>query len=168
VNAVRWKEGSASLSTCGAYRWRLDRCWDESRPVLVWIMLNPSTADGLIDDQTIRKCVGFAQRWGYGAIVVVNLFAYRATKPRDLWDAMARGVDVVGHENDAAIQGALTSPDGGVAVAWGKIPTKAANRARRVIADLAIQPMCIGRNGDGSPVHPCMAAYTMPQPWSAP
>lgn len=75
---------AARLSKCGRYRYTLERTWsDESAPVL-FVMLNPSTADADIDDPTIKKCIGFAQRWGAGGISVVNLYAWRATKPKDL------------------------------------------------------------------------------------
>ena len=72
----------AVISDCKRYRYRLWRIWNGSQSRLVFVMLNPSTADGEQDDPTIRKCVGFAERLGYGGIEVVNLFAWRATDPR--------------------------------------------------------------------------------------
>lgn len=74
----------ATLSACGKYRYDLWREWDASGSVAVFIMLNPSTADALKDDPTIRKCMALARLWGCGAIRVVNLFAFRATDPRHL------------------------------------------------------------------------------------
>lgn len=74
----------ARISSCGRYRYMLTRTWREGEPTATFIMLNPSTADAAKDDQTIRKCVGFAQRWGMNGITVVNLFAFRATKPEDM------------------------------------------------------------------------------------
>lgn len=71
---------SAVISPCGLYRYRLSRCWGPGRR-MVWVMLNPSTADAEVDDPTIRRCMGFAKREGYGAIDVINLYALRATKP---------------------------------------------------------------------------------------
>lgn len=75
---------SAVISDCGSYRYQLRRIWDESKPKCLFIMLNPSTADANIDDPTIRRCIGFAKNWGYGGILVGNLFAYRATDPKSL------------------------------------------------------------------------------------
>ncbi|MDB5297796.1 MAG: hypothetical protein JWO31_3779 [Phycisphaerales bacterium] len=73
---------AAVLSPCERYRYVLHRWWDESKPAVCWLMLNPSTADAATDDPTIRKCCGFARAWGAGGIAVVNLFALRATDPR--------------------------------------------------------------------------------------
>lgn len=74
----------AILSECEGYRYRLWRIWDEAKPKVMFIMLNPSTADGEQDDPTIRRCIGFAKSWGYGGLYVCNLFAYRATSPKEL------------------------------------------------------------------------------------
>lgn len=87
---------TAGISECGTYRYWLCREWSPGLDSLVWLMLNPSTADATQDDPTIRRCMGFARRWGYGGITVVNLYAYRATNPRDLLTA----ADPVGPEND--------------------------------------------------------------------
>jgi hypothetical protein len=77
-------KSGAELSACRTYRYRLWRQWDADLAPVVWVMLNPSTADESADDPTIRKCIGFAQRWGYGGIEVVNLYAYRSPDPRQL------------------------------------------------------------------------------------
>lgn len=75
---------SASFSECKKYRYSLTRIWDESKPKVMFVMLNPSTADAEKDDPTIRRCIGFAKSWGYGGLYVCNLFAYRATNPKEL------------------------------------------------------------------------------------
>ncbi len=76
----------AVISDCGRYRYRLTRRWGDG-PLLSFIMLNPSTADAEVDDPTIRRCMGFARRDGYGGIVVGNLYAFRTTKPKALFAA---------------------------------------------------------------------------------
>ncbi|MES2616770.1 MAG: DUF1643 domain-containing protein [Bacteroidota bacterium] len=74
----------ATISACEKYRYTLSRIWDSNKPKVMFVMLNPSTADSDNDDPTIRRCIGFAKSWGYGGLVVCNLFAYRATNPKDL------------------------------------------------------------------------------------
>ena len=111
-------------------------------------MLNPSIADGNVDDQTIRRCVRFAQGEGYDALSVVNLFAYRATDPDEL-----RGNASVGPENDAAIraatQGATT-----VVVAWGCRGDRWKRRVQHVIALIQHPMLCLGTTRSGQPRHP--------------
>lgn len=87
---------SAVISDCEKYRYSLTRVWDDNKPRVLFIMLNPSTADAEKDDPTIRRCIGFAKDWGYGGIYVVNLFSRRATNPKDLLNAPF----VVGVENE--------------------------------------------------------------------
>lgn len=74
----------AIISDCKNYRYVLWRVWNPDKPKCMFIMLNPSKADGNIDDPTIRRCIGFADAWGYGGFYVCNLFPYRATRPQDL------------------------------------------------------------------------------------
>lgn len=106
--------GFAKFSRCRRYRYALGRVWDAAGPVLVWVMLNPSTADSDSNDATIARCMARGQALGFGAIRVVNLFAFRATHPADLRAAP----DPVGPGNDRAIRAALTGA-GAVICAWG-------------------------------------------------
>lgn len=155
----RYIQVGALISACQQYRYRLWRRWNDGRPVLVFIMLNPSTADGEQDDPTIRKCVGFADRAGYGGIEILNLFAYRATKPADLklagWP--------VGPENDAHIHAVLdTYPS--VICAWGAngITREGWNRAHQVmdiVTNHIAQPMALKLTANGVPWHPLMLGY---------
>lgn len=78
---------SAHLSDCGTYRFKLERTWDPAGTKVLFIMLNPSTADADQDDPTIRRCIGYAKAWGHGGLLVGNLFPYRATDPRQLLTA---------------------------------------------------------------------------------
>ncbi len=74
----------AIFSPCRNYRYLLWRTWDKSRAPVLFIGLNPSTADEQHNDPTIRRCTGFAQRWGYGGAYVTNLFAWRTSYPHIL------------------------------------------------------------------------------------
>ena len=105
---------SAVLSDCGKYRYSLTRVWNENKPRVLFIMLNPSTADAEKDDPTIRRCMGFAKDWGYGGLYVVNLFALRATNPKDLLKAPF----VVGVENEKWIR-RMSALAHLVVCAWG-------------------------------------------------
>lgn len=93
----------AHISEDGRYRYSLMRTWASGR-VLPFIMLNPSTADALVDDPTIRRCVAFAVDLGYSGIKVRNLFAYRTRSPQELLAAHTDGVDVVGPLNDSLLK----------------------------------------------------------------
>lgn len=76
-------ERGADISACGRYRYTLWRKWGPGGTCM-FVGLNPSTADATIDDQTIRRCIAFARSWGYGRLMMTNLFAWRATDPRDM------------------------------------------------------------------------------------
>jgi len=159
---------TAKLSDCGTYRYSLARTWEPSLGAALFVYLNPSKADHEVDDPTVRKCVGFAQRWGFGAMWIVNLFAYRATDPKDLRAAQKRGVDIVGNPvNRQAILEAAMAADR-VVLAWGANATSWAPYAANVTAAVrgelgAIRPVWhLGLTGDGQPKHPLMLAYSTP------
>src|SRR5215469_5352787 len=107
----------AVVSADGLYRYELFRRWADG-PIATWVMLNPSTADAKTDDPTIRRVMGFSTGFGCGACVVVNLYAWRATEPAELWKA----ADPVGPSNahyliEAARRAKLT--DAPLIAAWG-------------------------------------------------
>ncbi|MDX3913792.1 MAG: DUF1643 domain-containing protein [Pseudosphingobacterium sp.] len=77
-------EKGAIISDCGKYRFKLWRIWNNTKPLCLFIMHNPSKADANIDDPTIRRCMSFAHSWGYGGIYVGNLYPFRATDPNEL------------------------------------------------------------------------------------
>lgn len=140
----------ADVSACGTYRTALTRIWGTG-PIRVqgWVMLNPSTADGTVDDPTIRRVVAFARRDGFGGIRVVNLFTLRATNP----EALAAAVDPVGPDCDWAIR-SLPHVAHQIVVAWGAQPI-AASRAMAAVNALAGAEMwSLGQNADRSPKHP--------------
>lgn len=161
-------ERLASISRCGKYRWALSRCWDRGKPWMTWIMLNPSTADGREDDPTIRRCIGFAAGWGFGGMVVINLFPFRATKPSD----MLKAPDPQGPKSNAVILDAILEAGAGelVVVAWGaellKVE-KAADEMLGLLEERGIKPYCLGATIlKGSPVHPLYQPKDLkPQPF---
>lgn len=156
-------ESSAVISDCLRYRYRLYRSWSDG-PFVVFLMFNPSTADAQEDDPTIRKCIGFAKRWGYPGITVVNLFALRSTDPKAIEKHLY--ADAVGIENDSQILTACTTAKQVVA-AWGcgqhlkmhrDRPEKVIKMIQSYYPDLEL--VCLGRSKDGSPRHPLMLSYS--------
>lgn len=154
--------GTAAISACGRYRYALERrIVDVRGPNLCWLMLNPSTADATADDPTIRKVMGFTRRAGYGVALVVNLFALRATKPRDVLLDLS---DAEGPDNCRAIMEASAISDA-VVCAWGAHPW-AREQATEVLWWLDEHPredpirlLCLGTSKDGDPLHPLMPSY---------
>ena len=139
---------SARISEDGRYRYALLRRWTLGGGAVAFVMLNPSTADAELDDPTVRRCVGFAKAWGYGAVHVLNLFAYRATDPVVLTFAD----DPVGSENDVYL---LRHAEAGVPMVagWGA-HKMARTRAAEVTSRLGIRWLALGTTKDGSPRHP--------------
>lgn len=152
----------ALLSDDGKYRYRLWRLWDDLAPVMVWVMLNPSTADADVDDQTIRKCTGFAKAHHFGGIIVVNLFAWRATNPKEL----PHVADPVGPENDKHILWACTAPLMLAVVAgWGsnRFALTRALRVKQLIQSSARRDIkCFRKTVGGRPWHPLYLPYSSP------
>lgn len=151
----------ALLSADGMYRYRLWRIWDDLAPVMVWVMLNPSTADADQDDPTIRKCIGFARANRHGGIIVVNLFAYRATDPREL----PRVADPVGPENDDHIRWAVRAPIlASVVGGWGgdKFAVNRAKAVRMAIVATGRRLQCFRKSKTGQPWHPLYLPYSEP------
>lgn len=143
---------SAYISSCGKFRYTLSRRWGEGKP-MVFIMLNPSTADAEQDDATIRRCIGFAKSHGHNAIEVVNLFAYRATKPSDL---KAAGYPV-GTLNGAYIHEAISNA-AVVVLAWGD-NARDLPRVDEVLRQLKseyVEPYVLKLTTKGIPSHPLM------------
>ena len=139
----------AVISDCGLYRYRLERRWGIG-PAMGFVMLNPSTADANLDDPTIRRCIGFAKREGCDALMVVNLFAFRATDPKNL---PADQTDAIGPFNLAHIQVAVDVIKGPLVAAWGA--HKVANKIAGVITHhFGHRLMCLGKTKDGCPRHP--------------
>ena len=147
----------AVISKCGDYRYWLSReilGAPKPKPI-VFIMLNPSTADAEHDDPTIRRCISFAKAWDGSHLIVVNLFAYRTTNPRTLWAEDT--VDPVGQWNNDAIDRAMDYAyawDGLVVAAWGEHGSYMGRNEDVLNRIQHTKPMCLKLNKSGNPAHP--------------
>jgi hypothetical protein len=153
---------TAVISDCGRYRYELTRVWEQGAPVLVTCMLNPSTADADQDDPTIRTLLHFGKAWGYGGLMVVNLFAFRSSSPAMMMAAEAPR----GPKNEWSIGNALgiaRAQNTPMLAAWGANGAHHAGPrdlpggqdwlcilARKHTVDL----VCLGLTKDGFPKHP--------------
>lgn len=152
----------AEISACGSYRYRLTRHWDPDKRPLAFVMLNPSTADADLDDPTIRRCVGFAKRENAGGIVVVNLYALRATDP----DQLRCVADPHGPKNADAILDVLDASAGSgdpIVCAWGTKPT--AHRVSLFLSSAkgaGAKLVSLGVTKDGHPKHPLYVRADQP------
>lgn len=173
---------TTQLSACLNFRWTLWRDWSkelQDRGAMTlhftedphgdyypgkpdtyvnFIMLNPSTADATDDDNTTRKCVGFAQRWGFGAVCLTNLFGFRSRAPRKLYQAP----DPVGELNDHWIKN-VASEAGLVVCAWGN-HGRLRNRGEAVLKtlrELGVKANRLGKlTNEKQPGHPLFIPYT--------
>jgi hypothetical protein len=142
------RTSDAVISADGVYRYMLSRQWDTNRLTVGFICLNPSTADADIDDQTVKKCVRFAKKWGGGELIIGNLFAFRSTDPASLKTSS----DPVGPENDewltkiAAKSDILIAAWGNHGVLGGRNAIVRANHLPRLSA--------LRLSKDGHPSHP--------------
>jgi hypothetical protein len=134
---------AASADIRGDYRYKLTRVWDAALSTLTFVLLNPSTADAVQVDPTLRRCMAFARREGYGGLDVVNLYAFRTKDPKVLMAA----ADPVGPDNDAV----LAAVTGTVVAGWG---TNA--NARRIAQAVSLLPPlhALGVTKGGHPKHP--------------
>jgi hypothetical protein len=156
---------SAVFSPDEKYRYVLTRAWNTRLDALVWVMLNPSTADALIDDPTITRCRQRADTAGYGGIVVVNLFALRATNPAMLW----KTPNPAGEHNAVFLNADgptfhKDQPVGDVVFAWG---AHALAEPRGRALDVALRaagytPLCLGWTKAGHPRHPLYVPGAQP------
>lgn len=153
----------ALYSPCEGYRYALSRCWDAGERRVMFVMLNPSTATELANDPTVERCERRARRLGYGAFRVTNIFAWRATDPRDLKAAP----EPVGPQNDAALLEGAAWADAIIA-AWG---VHGAHRGRglevtEMLARCGTPLFHLGLSKEGHPRHPLYLPYSaLPQDW---
>lgn len=155
---------SAVISECKLYRTRLMRTWDDSRPMLPFVLLNPSKADGEIDDQTARRGMYFSRREGFGGTWFENLYSFRATQPKELFSAAFPFGPSNSDAWDEVIEYArvFLTP---IVCAWGSTcgpdglaPASFMGRAK----ESRVRLVCLGRTKDGSPRHPSRLPNNQP------
>ena len=140
----------ASFSNDRLYRYDLHRVVGEGRSVVTFVMLNPSTADETSNDPTVKTCIRYAQKWNYGRLTVVNIFAYRSTDPRELYELD----DPIGTANDSAIRAAARVADL-VVCAWGTHGKllKRGEAVRQMLNEIC-EPHVLELTKEGHPHHP--------------
>jgi len=154
----------AEFSACGQFRYWLWRAWEWKgfANQVMFVGLNPSTADATIDDPTIRRCIRFAKDWGYSGMMMLNAYAYRATDPKQL----KRANFPVGSDNDEELS--YRAKQAGLVVAcWGvNCPPQ---RALDVAHTIGKPLHCVDVSKHGAPMHPLyLPAELKPKPWSPP
>jgi hypothetical protein len=165
----------AHISPCGRWRWSLTRAWRPGCGMMI-VMLNPSTADGEQDDPTIRRCIHFVTREGFGGFHVVNLLPWRETDPAVMWRRLVSEPPKVRMEaaqlNAEAWHRAAMMTHGPILCAWGADPS-AASYAHQFVEQARAWPdrplVCLGATKSGAPRHPLYVRGDAPLiPWSPP
>ncbi len=140
-------KSDAKFSTNRIYRYALWRIWDENLPKVLFIGLNPSTADEINNDPTIRRCIGYAKDWGYGGYIMGNIFSFRSTNPH----VMKKAKNPVGPNNNMWLLKLHNEADLTIA-AWGN-HGKFLNRGKEVFK-LIPKIQCLRITKEGFPSHP--------------
>ncbi|MEB3233061.1 MAG: DUF1643 domain-containing protein [Leptolyngbyaceae bacterium] len=169
---IESQPSGAIFSPCHRYRYVLWRSWNLSQPTILFIGLNPSTADVVTNDPTIRRCIGFAQAWGYGRLIITNLFAYRTPQPQ----VLRQVADPIGPDTDAwikrlcretiALTAKINSTCNGedrIMAIWGNAGGwQGRDRAiLTLIRPIVPQLYCLKVTQQGQPAHPLYQAKTL-------
>ena len=144
----------ATFSSCQTYRYALWRIWEPSAPTILFIGLNPSTADAKQNDPTIRRCISFAKRWGYGVMYVANLFSLRTPHPKHLKAAP----DPIGYETDYWLTHLSHNADCVIAC-WGNHGSFC--HRDQVITAMIANLYCLAITKQGQPAHPLYLPNTL-------
>jgi hypothetical protein len=158
-NEVR---GEAQFSACGRYRQALTRDWtreNEASRTILWIGMNPSTADAALNDPTCNRELGFSQGWGYTRYLKANMLDWRATNPKDLPKELTHACS----KNNLATIIILAQEAEEIILAYGKLHKRFDPIIQAVIQicqETGKPLLCLGKNGDGSAKHPLYLAKT--------
>lgn len=157
--------GTAEFSRDEKCRFSLTRLWSTREPLCCFIGLNPSKATALVLDNTVRRCVNYAKEWGYGGLLMLNLFAWRSTSPAAMFKARLRGADIIGGEENwyTGMQRRIRFHQPGIVVAaWGINGGERGFRALEVLKAPGGGPLHVmGWNEDKSPKHPLYLAKSL-------
>jgi len=151
IGTKHYSEGNAVFSACGQYRYVLERRWSRRygrAQSIAFIGLNPSTADATHNDPTIRKCMTYAARWGFSHMYMVNLFAWRATHPKDL----IQTGHPIGDENDQYLDTTIAN-SAKIIACWGEHGIHR-DRAAEIRSKFSRRLYCLKTNNSGEPAHP--------------
>lgn len=150
----------AEISKCNLYRFKLWRKWDDNLPNVLFLMLNPSTAGASTDDATIRRCIGYAQRWNYGGLFVGNLSPFRATDPKEL-KGRVLPAEITQRNIQAIIEMAAQRTQI-IVCAWGNHATSELKKGLYEVWQKVDKPyFCLGKTGFGEPKHPVRLPYSI-------
>lgn len=158
---IPWTPNGAIFSPDREHRYLLWRVWDSSLPPIAFIGLNPSTADEIINDRTVSRCIDYAHRWGAGGLLMLNIFGYRSTYPKDLYTHP----EPIGSEMDAYLLATIEQVP--LVVSACGTHGKYLDRWQQVMSLLQahctylqqqgkpVPKLCyLDRNQDGTPKHP--------------
>lgn len=162
-----WAEWGEPGDITSSYRYALGRVLGSSPEICCFVGLNPSTATAEEDDPTIRRCCGYARSFGCGQLVMVNLFAWRATDPKGLRRCADAGLDPIGPLNDAHVSRHARSA-AMVVAAWGDGGRLLGRgeQVRRMLHDAGIALHVLAVTQNGSPGHPLyLQRSLMPRLW---
>lgn len=158
-----YEHAAAWISDDAVYRYRLERAWGSSPQRVLWVMLNPSTADAMHDDNTIRAIRRLTNAWGYMRFDVGNIYALRSRDPSALWTAVdPRGPKNFWHVREMAARAQL------IVAAWGAHARADDAAAMTQLLTKYDDVWCLGRNANGSPKHPLFTRTDTPRALYAP
>jgi len=135
--------------------------WNIKLPLIIWIMMNPSTADHLKDDPTIRKIVRYSTRWGYGAALILNAYAYRTSKQHNLPDDFMIALGYSNRRWLSFVMSYAKRRNLKVICAWGAKHERAGSFVRGLSRELGVQLWCLELAASGEPKHPLWLKETL-------
>ena len=140
---------NALFSNDKKHRYFLERVWNDSLETILFVLLNPSIADSKKDDPTIKKLISFSKKWGYGGFCVCNLYSYRTPSPKELYN----NSNNKSKKNKEYLKNNILKSNR-VIYGWG-----ATEFEPKWILDLVKEPLCFGKNKNGTPKHPLYMNY---------
>ena len=160
---------TAVISKCEKYRYKLTRTWDEDKGKVLFIMLNPSTANHIENDLTTIRCINFAENWGYGGLMIGNIYPFRAKRPKDLRKWLEISMNPMALNKNMKHVREMAEQAEQVVCAWGcnhpGIPIWVEELKWKLGTDLLFLELC---KDDITPKHPLgnISKHTFPASYS--